>query len=393
MKTVICGGRVITPYRIIQDAGIAVEGGTITEVFEGKYEKSCDKMIDAKGYYISPGFIDLHVHGGGGHDFMDGTPECVIEAAKSHMNYGTTSLTPTTLTCRDDELFRFFDCYEKAKTMMVDGPNLLGIHMEGPYVSHQRSGGQDSGYIKEPSADHYTKVLNRSADIIRISAAPEVPGGMDLGRELRKRGIVASICHSDALYPQVLEACENGYNMVTHFYSGNSTLCRINARRHLGIIESAYLIDDLWVEIISDGIHLPPELLQLILRGKSTDRICLTTDSSRGAGMAEGQTIKLGSLANGQDAIIEGGVSMMMHRRSYGGSVCTTDRCVRTMVKLAGVKMEDAVRMMSLNPARVIGAKNKGIISPGMDADICIFDDNIEIKSVMVGGNITVDRL
>jgi N-acetylglucosamine-6-phosphate deacetylase len=392
MKIILSNGRLITPFRVLKDAGVVIEDGIITEIIHGAYDGSFDRCIDAQGNYISPGFIDMHTHGGGGYDNMDGTHEAIMGAAKTHMRYGTTSLTPTSLSSSDEELFTFFDCFKKAKKEMVNGPNLLGIHLEGPYVSPKRSGAQDAAYIKDPEREHLMKILSRSDDIVRISAAPELPGGMELGRELRKRGILASICHSDALYETVLEACENGYNLVTHFYSGNSTLSRPKARRELGIIETAYLIDELWVEIIADGIHLPPELLKLIIRGKPSNRICLTTDSMRGAGMPEGQIVKLGSLKNGQDTIIENGVAMMMHHRSYGGSICTTDRCVRTMVKLVGLPVEDAVRMMSLNPARVMGIRKKGILSPGMDADICVFGDDIRIKKVVVGGRVTINN-
>ena len=157
----------------------------------------------------------------------------------------------------------------------------------------------------------------------------------------------------------------------------------------LGVVESAYLLDELTVEIIADGKHLPPELLRLIVKNKPMDSICLITDSMRGAGLADGQHAILGSLKNGQDAVIEDGVAMMPDRKAFAGSVCTADRCVRTMVKLAGLPLAEAVRMMTLNPARVMKLENsKGVLAPGMDADICIFDEDIRIKKVFVGGSL-----
>lgn len=199
---------------------------------------------------------------------------------------------------------------------------------------------------------------------------------------------MGSIGHSDAFYPDVLSAFEHGYTHITHLYSGMSSLRRVGPYRHLGVVESAYLIDEITVEIIADGKHLPPELLKLILRFKPHDKICLVTDSMRGAGLSDGEIVKLGSLDKGQDVILEDGVAMLMDRTAFAGSVCTADRCIRTMHKLAQIPIADAVRMMTINPAKVISAKTKGILAQGMDADICIFDDDINIKSVFVSGEI-----
>ncbi len=388
MKTVIANGTVITPHRMLQGACLVIEDGKIQQIARGQVPDA-DTCIDAKGQYISPGFIDIHTHGGGGYDFMDGTAEAIINACKAHLAHGTTSICPTTLTCTNEELFAFFHCYREAKEKMKDGPELLGIHMEGPYFSMEQKGAQDPQYIKIPAEDDYRAMLDASDDIIRMSAAPELPGAMELANELKARGILAAIGHSDATYETVAEAWERGYTHVTHLYSGMSTIRRINAFRHLGVIESAYLIDGMTVEIIADGKHLPPELLQLIVKLKPMEDICLITDSMRGAGMPEGSHVLLGSLAHGQECIIDNGIAVLPDRSAFAGSVCTTDRCVRTMYKLAKVKLEDAVRMITYNPAKVLGIeKRKGSLAPGMDADIVIFDDNIQISSVMVRGQI-----
>ena len=225
------------------------------------------------------------------------------------------------------------------------------------------------------------------ADIMRISVAVELEGALELGEELKKRGIIAAIGHSDATYAEVAKAVKAGYSFVTHLYSGMSALHRVGPYRVLGVVESAYLFDELGVEIISDGKHLPPELLRLIVKNKGIDNICLITDSMRGAGMPEGSRPKLGSLTNGQETLIRDGVAMMPDLKAFAGSVCTTDRCVRTMYKLAGVSLPDAVRMMTANPARVLGIDgSKGTIAKGMDADLVVFDEDINISSVYVGG-------
>lgn len=385
MRTAILHGRVITPFRVIEDGSVLVEDGRILSVQEGP-APAADDVFDAAGLFVSPGFIDLHTHGGGGFDYMDATPEAFLGAAKAHLRHGTTSLTPTTLSGSDEELFAVFACYEAAKSAPSDGPNLLGLHLEGPYFAPAQAGAQDTKHLRFPDAAHVKSLLNASGSIVRVSAAAELPGALELGDELKNRGILASIGHSDAFYPDVVKAVEHGYSLVTHLYSGMSMLRRIGAWRHLGLVESAYLMDELNVEIIADGCHLPPELLRLIVKLKPWDKICLITDSMRGAGLPEGSVVKLGSLEHGQDVILEDGVAMMPDRKAFAGSVCTAERCIRTMYRQAGVPLADAVRMMTANPARLIGAKTKGILAAGYDADVCVFDESVEIKRVMVGG-------
>ncbi|MCI8958201.1 MAG: N-acetylglucosamine-6-phosphate deacetylase [Lachnospiraceae bacterium] len=386
MRTAVVNGKLITPHRILEGASLVIEDGKITGIVR-EARPGADRYLDAEGNYVSPGFIDLHTHGGGGHDFMDGTPEAIMEGCRAHLVHGTTGICPTTLTCPDQELFTFFECYRQAKARMEQGPKLLGIHLEGPYFSMEQRGAQDPRYLKVPAQDDYEALLGASEDIVRMSVAPELAGAMELAGALKARGILPSIGHSDATYETVAEAWEHGYTHVTHLYSGMSTIRRIRAFRHLGVVESAYLIDGMTVEIIADGKHLPPELLRLIVKTKPLEDICLVTDSMRGAGMADGEHVLLGSLAHGQECIIDQGVAVLPDRSAFAGSVCTADRCVRTMYHLAGVKLEDAVRMMTYNPARVLGIQNrKGTLAAGMDADLVIFDDQILVKGVMVGG-------
>lgn len=358
MRTVITNGKIITPHRVLDGMSLLIEDGTI-KALTGEKVTDADLYIDAEGDYVSPGFIDIHTHGGGGHDFMDGTVEAIIGACKAHLKHGTTAICPTTLTCTDEELHTFFECYREAKDQMEDGPMMLGIHMEGPYFSLEQRGAQDPKYLQVPAEHDYKAMLSASDDIVRLSAAPELPGAMELAEELKKRGILASIGHSDATYEVIAEAWERGYTHVTHLYSGMSTIRRINAFRHLGVVESAYLIDGMTVEIIADGKHLPPELLQLIVKLKPMEDICLITDSMRGAGLPDGEHVLLGSLTNGQECIIDNGVAVLPDRSAFAGSVCTTDRCVRTMYHLAKVKIEDAVRMMTYNPAKILGIEKQ----------------------------------
>lgn len=386
MKTVFTNGRIILADRILDGCSVIVEDGVISDVTKGN--TAADKVVDLGGRYLAPGFIDMHTHGAGGHDFMDGTEEAIKGACMTHLSHGTTSIVPTTLTCLNSELFNFFEVFHKVKAGWHEGPNLLGIHLEGPFFNAAQAGAQDPKFLQLPTRENFMPILEAGgADIMRISVAVELEGALELGRELKKRGIIAAIGHSDATYAEVAKAVEAGYSFVTHLYSGMSALHRVGPYRVLGVVESAYLFDELGVEIISDGKHLPPELLRLIVKNKGIDNICLITDSMRGAGMPEGSRPKLGSLTNGQETLIRDGVAMMPDLKAFAGSVCTTDRCVRTMYKLAGVSLPDAVRMMTANPARVLGIDgSKGTIAKGMDADLVVFDEDINISSVYVGG-------
>lgn len=347
---------------------------------------SGDEVIDAEGFYVSPGFVDIHVHGGGGHDFMDGTVEAYLGAARAHAVHGTTSMAPTTLTCSDEELLNAFSVYKDAKKHNVDGAEFLGLHLEGPYFSPKQSGAQDPKYLQLPTRESYMKILGSSDDIIRMSVAPELEGAMELGDYLKSKGILASVAHTDAVCEQVEEAFKHGYTHATHLYCAMSSVVRRNAFRRAGAVEAAYLLDDMTVEIIADGVHLPEPLLRFVYKFKGPQKTALCTDAMRAAGMPEGESI-LGSLKNGQKVIVEDGVAKLMDRSAFAGSVATADRLVRTMVKMANVPLCDAVTMMSATPSRIIGAYGrKGSLEAGKDADVLVFDDNVNVKCTIVSG-------
>ena len=392
MKIKISNGTVLTPFRAIKNGTVVVEEDKIIGVHEGNIDVPEAKEIDAQGQYISPGFIDIHVHGGGGADFMDGTEEAFLTVAELHARFGTTALVPTTLTAEKEDLLHTLDVYEKAHQSNTNGAAFLGIHLEGPYFALSQRGAQDPRYIRNPDPAEYEEILNYSSSIMRWSAAPELEGAIQFGQRLRQQGILAAIAHTDAYYDDVLTAYENGYSLVTHLYSAMSGVTRKNAFRYAGVIESSYLLD-LDVEIIGDGIHLPAPLLKLVYKIKGPDRTALITDAMRGAGMPEGESI-LGSLKNGLPVIIEDGVAKLPDRTSFAGSVATFDRLVRNMITMADVPLLDAVRMASMTPARIMGVHNrKGSLARGKDADIVIFDENINVGMTMVEGRIVYNQM
>lgn len=389
-RLIISNGKIILPTSIVTNKVVICRNNKIEQIVPDELfvPHPDDLQIDAGQQYISPGFIDMHVHGGGGHDFMDGTIEAFLGIAETHAKYGTTAMVPTTLTSTDEELMNLLSVYRQAKTLNNKGAKFIGLHLEGPYLSPKQCGAQDTSFLKKPQPEEYNAILNASQDIVRWSIAPELEGSIELGRILRDKHILPSIAHTDAVYEEVVKAFEAGYTHITHLYSAMSSVTRKNAFRYAGVVEAAYLIDDMTVEIIADGVHLPKPLLQFVYKFKGADKTALCTDAIRGAGMPDGESI-LGSLSNGQKIIIEDGVAKLPDRSAFAGSVATTDRLVRTMINIAGVPLIDAIRMITLTPARILHVDSqKGSLEEGKDADIVIFDNQINITTTISEGHV-----
>ncbi len=388
MKTFI-NARVLLPDGIIRRGYLTEDNGVIQAVGPMADGQSLPgDIIDCNGMYLSPGFIDLHSHGGGGYDYMDGGLEDIVGAARMHLSHGATSILPTTLTSSDEELFQVIDVFKEAQKMTDNMPHLLGLHLEGPYFSPAEKGAQDPRYITSPKPEHYKKIVEYADGAIkRWSVAPELPGAVEMAQWLTERGILVSAAHTSATFDDMKVAFQHGIRLLTHFYSAMSTIVRKNGFRVLGVVESGYLLDDMYIEIIADGMHLPPDLLKLILKCKDHDKIILCTDSMRAAGLPDGPSI-LGSRKGGQEVISEGGIALMPDRTCFAGSVATTDRLVRVMVYEAGLPVWEAVKMMSLTPAKLVGyGDTKGSLEAGKDADLVLFDDMITVHSVYVKGN------
>jgi N-acetylglucosamine-6-phosphate deacetylase len=383
----IINGKVITPDGILPGAAVFLRDGKI--VSSGA---STDRVIDAEGRYVSPGFIDIHVHGGGGYDFMDGGEAAFLGVAETHVRYGTTAMLPTTLTGSKEELLHILDVYERVLPKNRRGAQFLGMHLEGPYFAMNQRGAQDPRYIRDPDPAEYREILRRAHLVRRWSAAPELPGALEFSRYAREKGVLVALAHTDAIYEEALEGWKNGYSLATHLYSGMTGVTRRNAYRYAGVVEAAFLIDDMDVEIIADGIHLPAPLLQLIYKIKGPARTALITDAMRAAGMPEGESV-LGNIHHGLKVIVEDGVAKLPDRSAFAGSVATADRLVRTMIQVAGVPLVDAIQMITATPAMILGIERiKGRIAPGYDADLVIFDEDIMVHATIVKGELVYDN-
>lgn len=384
MITKIINGKIISGREIVTDRALYFRENEIMAV-TGE-PRPYDRLMDAEGQYVSPGFIDIHVHGGGGYDFMDGGVEAIAKAAEFHLAHGTTSIMPTSLSSSMDTLTAFLEDLRSAMKSHATKANLLGAHLEGPYFSLGQSGAQNPAYIKNPEPAEYEEIIRLYGDVIRRwSFAPELKGSEAFCRRLKENGILSAIAHSDAVCEDVEKVYGLGCHLVTHLYSGMSSITRHNGYRSLGVVEAAYLLEDMAVEVIADGRHLPPELLKLIVKCKGVEKICLVTDAMRGAGLAEGESF-LGRREEAMPCVIEDGVAKLPDRTSFAGSVATADRLVRTMVQKADVRVSDAVWMMTAVPAEIFRLGKKGKLQEGYDADIVWFDSDIRVSKVIVGG-------
>jgi len=385
--TGIKNGRVMTPRGVIEGGSILVEGTKIKAVgkagdieFRGKGE-----VADAGMRWVLPGFIDLHCHGGMGCDIMDGTLSDIETIAMYHAGGGTTAFLPTTASSSLEAILRALQAIHEAKATDIMGAAVIGAHIEGPFFSYFRRGCHLPIYVRNPRPVEYDRMLEYSDDIASMTIAPELDGAEALIKALVANDIVASIGHSDATYKQVLKAVEWGASHVTHMYCAMSSIVKDGPARISGIVEATLLLDELTTEVIADGKHLPPELIKLVIKAKGLDRVCLVTDAMRGAGMPPG--VYTFGPKDGQEAIVQDGMAIMPDRTGYASSVVRMKDLVKTMVDSVGLPLADAVRMASINPAKVIRMEDRlGSLEEGKNASIVIADDEVEIYMTIVNG-------
>ncbi len=383
MITKIYNGKIVGDNEIKENLSVYIEDGTIIAVTDESFPY--DNEIDAKGNYISAGFIDIHVHGGAGYEFVDATKEAVLNAANIHAEHGTTTIYPTISAYDYEKTVNALETVNAFKNETL--PNIYGCHLEGPYFSPLQTGAQDPYFIRTPDKEEYNSLYENYGDIIkRWSYAPELKDSDKFLDFLNEKGIVAAAGHTDAVYDDMLSAYKNGMKLITHLYSCTSTITRKDGFRRLGVIETAYLYDDIDVETIADGCHLPPELLKLIYKIKGDDHMCLVTDAIRYGGMSGVESV---SCENGNmPYIIEDGVAKLTDRSAFAGSIATADTLVRVCTQKAGITLPSAVKMITEVPARIMKLDKKGSVKECYDADLVIFDEDINIKYTIINGKV-----
>lgn len=361
------------------DGFVYITDGKISEVT--KQEKACDFEFDYTGLYVSPGFIDIHTHGAGGYCFLNSSEDDVVNGCNFHLKYGTTTILPTVSASPFAEIRKSVADIAAAIKSGRCLNNVLGAHIEGPYLSANQCGAQCPDFITAPIESEYKTLVEQYGKYIkRWTYAPENDADGAFCKYITSHNIIASAGHTDAKYEDIMRAQKNGCNLVTHLYSCTSTVTRDKGFRSLGVIESAFLMDELFVEIIADGRHLPKELVQMIIKIKGTDKVAFITDSLEIAGT----DIKEG-FTGGTHFIVEDGVCKLRDRSAFAGSVATADRLIRFVVKECLLSVSDAVKMLTEVPASILGVK-KGVITEGYDADIVVFDDDILVTDVFVSG-------
>jgi N-acetylglucosamine-6-phosphate deacetylase len=393
MKTLIKNTDIYLESSVIESGIIIINGNKIESVKKGKTEinEKEYRVIDAKGAISAPGFMDSHCHGGNGFDCNDGTEEAVIGMSEFYLSRGVTSYYPSTSSDPIDKIEKAFECIRKVrKADSAGGVEILGLHMEGPFINPKHKGCQSERYILELTDDNF-KIVERNHDIIkRITIAPEIGSNMIQVSRLSEMGIVVSGGHSDATYDQVLEAHMRGMKMTTHLFSAMSTIRKEGPYRISGMLEASLNIDTLYTEIIADRKHLPDELMQLAFKCKGKKMIMVCSDANRGAGRSEGGTI----YTCGQEAIIEDGVAMVPDRSAFASSITPVDQMVRNLIRYTGISKIDAVNMASANIARMMGSfDRKGSIAPDKDADIVFLSNDFFVKAVMCRGQMCYGSL
>ena len=379
MIKVIKSNKIILENEIF-DGFIVINNDKIEAV--SKLKVDADEFYDYTNLYVSPGFIDIHTHGAGGYPFINNTMEDVINGCNFHLKFGTTSILPTISAAPFSVMKEAVINIANAKKSGKCKSNIIGAHLEGPYLSKEQSGAQCPTFLTNPVKEDYMNLINEYGKYIsRWTYAPENDENGEFCKFLTDNGIIVSCGHSNAIYQDMQLAFKNGCNLITHLYSCTSTISRLMGFRRLGVIESAFLNDDVYVEIIADGKHLPPELIQLIIKIKGIDKIALITDSLEIAGT----DIKSG-IMSGTEFILEDGVCKLKDRSAFAGSVATTNRLVRVLINECKVNLIDAIKMITKVPSQILNL-HKGVIKEGFDADIIVFDDNIDIKNIFVMGN------
>ena len=360
----------------IELGSVLIEDGKIKEINPKSISDNLD-IIDGSGLYLSPGFIDVHIHGAGGYDTMDGTFDAINEISKTIVKHGTTSFTPTTMTVSIEDINKSMLSIKKAKDNGTDGAIVLGAHLEGPFISPKAIGAQNPNYLVEPTIENFNAMVKNAEDaVVSITIAPEIPGAKELIKILSEKGIVCSIGHTKATYEEAIDGIKCGCSHSTHLFNAMTGF----THREPGVV-GAIFDTDITTETISDGIHISYPSLRIAYKQKTSDKVLLVTDAMRACCMPDGM-YDLG----GQDVVVKDSAARLLSG-NLAGSILTLDKAVKNVYENTNMPLYEVVKMATLNPAKHCKVSHKkGLIKEGYDADLVLFDENINIKKVIVSG-------
>lgn len=380
MLTQLINARILTPQGWMKNGSVLIRDNKILEVTNCDLAVIGAELVDVKGMYVVPGGVEIHAHGGGGRDFMECTEEAFTTAVQTHMKHGTTSFFPTLSSSTVPMIEQAAETCEKL--MAEKNSPILGLHLEGPYLNMKMAGGQIPENIKNPDPNEYIPLVEKYHCIKRWDAAPELPGAMQFGKYIATKGILPSVAHTQAEFEDIRTAYDAGYTHATHFYNAMPGFHKRREYKYEGTVESIYLLDDMTVEVVADGIHIPPTILRLVYKIKGVERTCLITDALACAA------------SDAQEAfdprvIIEDGVCKLADHSALAGSIATMDRLIRTVVQKAEIPLADAIRMASETPARIMGVfDRKGSLQKDKDADIMVLDEDLNVRAVWAMGKL-----
>ncbi len=389
----IVGGIAVLPDRLLQDAVVICRGGKIRYV--GKNHSKIPagaEVIKARGGYVTPGFVDIHVHGGGGADVMDGTTEAVRTVCTAHARHGTTTIFPTTSTGSDQQIHEMLNsCHQAQRSWDVSGgARIGGVHLYGPYFAPDKVGCHNQSQCRNPTRGEFQRYFKTGVVKIATCAA-ELPGAIEFYRQARRKGCLVTCGHSNSSWHEMQAAFDAGMRHVDHFWCAMSNVSSI--RHRLGVPMQGSMLEfvlgnsEMSTEVIADGMHLAPELLRFAWQMKSPRRLCLVTDCNRALDMPPGR-YRFGPKQDGSWFTSDGKVGWASND-SLASSVMGMDQMVKTMHRVARIPLEDVVRMASLTPAERVGIDDRvGSLTKGKDADLLILSRQLNVRRAYLRGEL-----
>ena len=400
MSLRITNATLVLPDRLVEGGGVQVEDGRIAAVGRLAELPAFDgETIDADGMYAAPGFVDMHVHGGAGADFMDGTRDAFATVIAAHARHGTTTIVPTNTVARHEQIMAFL---ERCREFVRAGPKpskgicrVAGAHLYGPYFSEEKVGCHPR-LTRPPTRAEYSQYLAYAPDVLRVATcAPELDGAMDFFRDAAACGVRLNAGHSNASWEEMAAAFELGVRHVDHFCCAMSNYVSVRPRfgtpYRAGMFEFVLATDAMTTELIADGRHLAPDLLAFTLKMKGAGKVALVTDSSRAMDMPPGEYL-FGPTDGGEPFYHDGEVGLTLDSNGLASGARGMDHMVRHMHRVVGVDLPTAVRMASLTPARILGMdEDVGSLAVGKRADVLLLDDDLAVRRVFVDGHVMED--